>query len=265
MKDLSLDFTKFNRKHVIMLIVLLVSMPFILGLILNIPLGRYTIGSEDSWISFNGSYLGGIVGGVTGGFVAFYIAKLQIDAMRREQDRVFNDNYKKTYLKIENYFVKTEPLLINSSSMLFSKMSHHMEAESNAKNVQNSYESKVLLDVAESTLDDIKKIEYDLKQFQLTLENIASEYIPIDIYKDFINLIWILDKMIVDIQEFLKNDYIYPLPPNHSQDDFHQNVNNRLIQHRIVERNPDLVDEYMKYQKTINDYYLNDAKMSTSD
>ncbi|WP_133257406.1 hypothetical protein [Planococcus halotolerans] len=69
-------------------------MPSLISLILNIPIGKYTIGSEDAWVGFCGGYIGGIAGGI----VAFYIAKLQIDEMGRGQNKVFTDNYSRSYL-----------------------------------------------------------------------------------------------------------------------------------------------------------------------
>lgn len=266
MKEHIIDFTKVRRKHIVLFGIILLLLPFILGVFLNIPLGKYTIGSEDSWISFNGSYIGGIIGGITGGIVAFYIAKLQIDEMRREQNRIYNDNYKKTYLKIENYFEKTEPML-NGQESLVNKMLKHTDSESNARDAKNSYERNICMRVAEQSLEDIKKIDEEIKQFKRVLENIPSEYVPIKIYKDFIKLIWTLDELHTDIQEFLNNDFIYLVPHSYNPDNFDTNLNanNAVIQHRVIERNPDLFSEYWKLQEKIKNYYLVESQLIAND
>lgn len=266
MKEHLLDFTKVRRKHIVLFGILLLILPFILGVFLNIPLGKYTIGSEDSWISFNGSYIGGIIGGITGGIVAFYIAKLQIDEMRREQNRIYNDNYKKTYLKIENYFDITEPML-NGQGSLVNKMHAHRDSESNASHAKNANDRNIYMRAAESSLDDIKKIDEEIKQFKRVLEDTPSEYIPIEIYKDFIKLIWTLEKLHTDIQEFLNNDYIYLVPHSYNPDNFDQNLNanNAVIQHRIIERNSNLFSEYWELQEKIKSYYLVESQLIVSD
>lgn len=266
MKDYILDFTKVRGKHIVLFGISLLILPFTLGVFLNIPLGKYTIGSEDSWISFNGSYIGGIIGGITGGIVAFYIAKLQIDEMRREQNRIYNDNYKKTYLKIENYFDITEPML-NGQGSLVNKMQAHRDSESNASDAKNANDRNIYMRAAGSSLEDIKKIDEEIKQFKRVLEDTPSEYIPIEIYKDFIQLIWTLEKLHTDIQEFLNNDYIYLVPHSYNPDNFDQNLNanNAVIQHRIIERNSNLFSEYWKLQEKIKSYYLVESELIVGD
>ncbi|MEC1714745.1 hypothetical protein [Schinkia azotoformans] len=54
--------------------------PIILSQIIRLPFGYLTIGNEDSWVSFFGSYLGGVLGGL----VAFGVAWLQINNLRKE-------------------------------------------------------------------------------------------------------------------------------------------------------------------------------------
>lgn len=66
-----------------------------------------------------------------GGIVAYFIAKLQIDEMRTEQKAAVDDNYRKAYLKIENYLEKTEPLL-NGQGSVVNIIHHHLDSEYNA-------------------------------------------------------------------------------------------------------------------------------------
>lgn len=55
-----------------------------MGVILNIPGGKYTIGDESSWVGFFGNYSGGIIGGI----VAYLIATQQ---MKKEQQARMED------------------------------------------------------------------------------------------------------------------------------------------------------------------------------
>lgn len=63
-----------NWKKILIIVVIAVLTPIILGLVLNIPTGHLTIGDENSWVGFFGSYTGGIIGGV----VALIIASSQV-------------------------------------------------------------------------------------------------------------------------------------------------------------------------------------------
>lgn len=184
-----------------------------MGLILNIPLGRFKIGSEDSWVSFHDGYDGGI----TGGIVAYFIAKLQIDEMRTEQKAAVDDNYRKAYLKIENYLEKTEPLL-NGQGSVVNIIHHHLDSEYNANMEKNEGFRKGYLEFAEKTLVDLKGIDAEINQFQSVLREIPSEYIPTKIFKDSINLTWNLNKIHESNKEFLEKDYIYLVPYSYTRD-----------------------------------------------
>ncbi|PGV52666.1 hypothetical protein COD94_30670 [Bacillus cereus] len=63
-----------NWKRIIIIVAIAVLTPITLGLVLNIPTGHLTIGDENSWVGFFGSYTGGIIGGV----VALIIASSQV-------------------------------------------------------------------------------------------------------------------------------------------------------------------------------------------
>ncbi|MGD6967704.1 hypothetical protein ACQCVP_14850 [Rossellomorea vietnamensis] len=60
---------KFIQKSFFILVVISV-VPIILGQLLRIPTGGFTIGDESAWFGFFGNYSGGIIGGI----VAYIIA-----------------------------------------------------------------------------------------------------------------------------------------------------------------------------------------------
>lgn len=69
-----------NWKKVIGILVIAVATPNIIGGLLNIPGGNLTIGDENAWVSFYGSYTGGIIGGI----VALIIASTQLINERKK-------------------------------------------------------------------------------------------------------------------------------------------------------------------------------------
>ncbi|WP_397537861.1 hypothetical protein [Rummeliibacillus pycnus] len=71
---------KSNRVIIILIVFLVVAIPIIIGQIIRIPLGNWTIGDENSWVSFFGSYIGGVLGGI----VAFGVAWIQINNLKKE-------------------------------------------------------------------------------------------------------------------------------------------------------------------------------------
>lgn len=67
--------------------------PIIISQIIRIPLGNWTIGKEDSWVSFFGSYLGGIIGGIITLFVFKKTIEKQAEmqsTLRTEQEEIRN-------------------------------------------------------------------------------------------------------------------------------------------------------------------------------
>lgn len=254
----TLKFLKENVWKLILFSLGIILIPIFMGLILNIPLGRFTIGTEDSWVSFHGGYIGGI----TGGIVAYFIAKLQIDEMRAEQKKVHNDNYRKAYLKIENYLDKTEPLL-NGQGSVASTMQMHVDSEYNASVEKNDYLKRSYLDSTNETLLELKVMAQEIKKFQNVLIEIPSEYIPTKVFKDFINLEWNLDKIHESIMEFLDKDYIYLTPHSYNPDNFDDNLNAnyKYNQYKILKGMVGLYKEYYNIQKSIKEYYLVEEKL----
>ncbi|HGH1669877.1 TPA: hypothetical protein ACJHMI_001342 [Bacillus cereus] len=68
------EWVKSYWKKIFIVFTIAVITPIIIGLVLNIPTGYLTIGDENSWVSFYGSYTGGIIGGI----VALIIASSQL-------------------------------------------------------------------------------------------------------------------------------------------------------------------------------------------
>lgn len=62
------------------IVIAIILAPVIIGQLTRLPYGHLTIGDENSWVSFFGSYTGGILGGL----VAFGVAWLQINNLRKE-------------------------------------------------------------------------------------------------------------------------------------------------------------------------------------
>lgn len=251
-------FAKENKGKIAVAIAAIILIPVIIGLLLNIPLGRYTIGSEDSWVGFHGGYIGGI----TGGIVAYFIAKLQIDAMRAEQEKVFNDNYLRTYLKIENYLEKTEPLL-NGQESAVNKMTKHIFSEGDARSEKNFSIKKAQLQSSESSLLELNEISLEIESFEKVLKEIPAEYIPIEVFKDFTNLILLLEKLKKDLKEFISlgNEILKLRSPGLTNEGVNVRATATSQQYLIRDRNGELLTEFYEYKEAIETYYSNEGKV----
>ncbi|MFH0070531.1 hypothetical protein [Peribacillus sp. NPDC056705] len=84
-----INYIKTNWKIILIALVVAVITPIIIGFVLNIPTGYLTIGDENSWVGFFGSYTGGIIGGI----VALIISSSQLINERKK----FN-NSQRSYL-----------------------------------------------------------------------------------------------------------------------------------------------------------------------
>lgn len=60
---------EFGKKHYILFIFIVVISPIVISQVLRIPTLDLTIGTEESWVSFFGSYLGSMIGGIITLFV----------------------------------------------------------------------------------------------------------------------------------------------------------------------------------------------------
>ncbi|WP_211656169.1 hypothetical protein [Planococcus alpniumensis] len=251
-------FAKENKGKIAVAIAVIILIPVIIGLLLNIPLGGYTIGSEDSWVGFHGGYIGGI----TGGIVAYFIAKLQIDTMRAEQEKVFNDNYLRTFLKIENYLEKTESLL-NGHESAVNKMLKHILSEEDASSEDNPSTKRAQLRSSETSLQELNETSLKIESFEKVLKEIPAEYIPIEVFKDFINLIEMLEKLKKDVQRFVSrgNEILTLRSPALTGEGVNARASATTEQHIIKDRNQELLQDFFKYQKAIKKHYSTEAKV----
>lgn len=69
-----IKYIKSNWKIILVAFLVAVITPIIIGFVLDIPTGYLTIGDENSWVGFFGSYTGGIIGGI----VALIISSSQL-------------------------------------------------------------------------------------------------------------------------------------------------------------------------------------------
>ncbi|MEC1011717.1 hypothetical protein P9B39_15870 [Bacillus altitudinis] len=89
MEILLIKYIRQNWKTIHIAIIIAVITPITIGFVLNIPTGHLTIGDENSWVGFFGSYMGGIIGGI----VALIISSSQLINERKK----FN-NSQRSYL-----------------------------------------------------------------------------------------------------------------------------------------------------------------------
>ncbi|RJE87679.1 hypothetical protein D3P07_15335 [Paenibacillus sp. 1011MAR3C5] len=74
--------------------------PIIVSQFIRLPFGNWTIGGEDSWVSFFGSYLGGIIGGL----ITLYVFKKTIDNQSEIEKRLRSEQEELRKLSIRPYF-----------------------------------------------------------------------------------------------------------------------------------------------------------------
>lgn len=92
--------TKWNIAIGVLIGISVFGIPFLVAFILNLPFWEFSIGGEAAWVAFLGSY----VGGVTGGLVAFAVARMQINQLRKESEAF----HLRFYAAIESDFASLE-------------------------------------------------------------------------------------------------------------------------------------------------------------
>lgn len=157
------------------IIALIVFTPIILGLILNIPGGKWTIGDESSWVGFFGNYSGGIIGGI----VAFFIANSQVRQEQKARLKDKEDQERETLQKREEQekYIKNiiELFLLDEIVANFrtlAKQKSYLEAlerRANSKDNQ-SYTFNVPLNSLEFDRVRFELIKYDNQDVKEVIE-----------------------------------------------------------------------------------------------
>lgn len=189
------SFPKNDLKPLLIIIPFVILIPLITGFLLNFPLGKYTIGGEDAWVAFHGSY----IGGVTGGFVAYFIAKMQINQLRRETEL----NHLRFYAAIERdiRFLENE----------LGSVKHHLEYGFHSyyrkRNViSDEYTREKQLSDLRWNLDVLNSIHSGLIDSMKSLQSFALSDIPPRIALEFHSLLRAASVLDNQISQFTRNE-----------------------------------------------------------
>lgn len=91
-------------KFIYLIPVIIIVTPILLGLLLNIPGGKLTIGDEGSWVGFFGNYSGGIIGGL----VAYVVAKQQFNQGEIKRLKINKELERVSLLRVRFELTKTK-------------------------------------------------------------------------------------------------------------------------------------------------------------
>lgn len=189
------SFSKTDLKPLLVIVPLVILIPLITGFVLNLPLGKYTIGDENAWVAFHGSY----IGGVTGGLVAYFIARMQINQLRRETEL----NHLRFYAAIERdiSFLKNQ----------LPSLKHHLEYGFHAyykkrNAISNEYTRERQLNDLHWNLDVLNSIHSGLTDSVHSLQSFALSDIPPRIALEFHSLLRIAGVFDNQISQFTRNE-----------------------------------------------------------
>jgi hypothetical protein len=219
------DFVKSNIKVIFLSSIILLSIPllvhFLIAQFIDVKL------EYKDFFSIYGSYVGGLIG-VLG---ALYILSIQINNEKRKEEIKEINNYLKCSLII---LKSLDDLIIllndgdreNGKESLINIMHNHLNSESNYK---SNPESNVtdLSSITESLLrlNDSKE---DIAEIKTSIENLNEDYIPLEVYKEYKELITILNEVIKYINDFLENDFDVRFLGSNG------NAKKQAIQYRLV-------------------------------
>ncbi|KQY90926.1 hypothetical protein ASD24_24315 [Paenibacillus sp. Root52] len=102
-KEDNVEFIKsYYKKHKLLLILLglATGIPILISQFIRIPTGSWTIGNEEAWVSFFGSYLGGIIGGI----ITLYVFKKTIENQAQTQSDLLKHQEEIRKLSMKPYF-----------------------------------------------------------------------------------------------------------------------------------------------------------------
>lgn len=125
-------FVFIKKYKVLSIFIAVFSVPIIIGQLIRIPTGNWTIGDENSWVGFFGSYIGAIIGGL----VAYGIVRFQFDKQNNDEKQKLKET-NRSYLLLTNFTsnFKLHNVVTSSESriMLTEDYDSYMEAHKHQK------------------------------------------------------------------------------------------------------------------------------------
>lgn len=141
-----------QKRHLIFIIAGCLLVPVVISQIIRLPLGSLTIGDENAWIGFLGSYVGGIIGGL----VAFYVARYQID--RHFERQIANEEMLR-YINQMPSLVKIKYELEKMTTSLKSALEQFDEYKRHTENGREEYFNIKVYNIREESWASLDSIE----------------------------------------------------------------------------------------------------------
>ncbi|XQY90655.1 hypothetical protein ACNRWW_14105 [Metabacillus sp. HB246100] len=168
-----------SKKEIILIVVIIILStiitPIILGQIIRLPFGNLTIGDENSWVSFFGSYLGGIFGMVGVIFTTYIIIKKNkeniVYSMKLE-DKQVRDREVTTILL--NKSEQVAEVLENFNGLLTQSVSLFIRMSININTINNLNRLKAQADPSER-----ESIEDEIRMFRMTQEELSDKSLSV--------------------------------------------------------------------------------------
>lgn len=182
-------------KPILFILPLVLIIPIITGAVLKLTYSGYTIGDENAWVAFYGSY----VGGVTGGVVAYLVAKMQINQLREEAKL----NHARFYAAIERdmHLLKDQ----------LPSLKHHLEYGSHAyyeirNKINKEYTRNKQINDLQWNLDLLNSIHSTLIGSMKLLRSFNLSDIPPKIAIEYQSLLRAGDVFDNQISQFIRNE-----------------------------------------------------------
>lgn len=141
--------------------------PIFVGYIIHLPQWGLSEAARFVWIGFLGSY----IGGVTGGLVAFFVARMQVNQIRKESEEL----HKQFYAAIESDLAKLE--FIVPSFQHYLKYSSHSYVEKKQEMPDDLINSQQVIDL-EINFKMLKKLHEDFENSLTPLKSYGLSDIP---------------------------------------------------------------------------------------
>ena len=165
-----------SRLNIVVLIALLViGTPILLSQIIRIPTGQATIGSEDAWVSFFGSYLGGVFGMVGVIFTTYLIInnnKKNIEHSMQLEDKKIRD--REVTIVLLNKSEEVAERLENFTGLLSRSVSLFIRMSIYSTTIKDLDSLKRRADPSE-----VESIDNEIKRFKDVHEELSNQSISI--------------------------------------------------------------------------------------